>query len=1002
MRRWYLSLFVIAAAAMLGDHPMSAQQDRADPCPLNLRRGIPDVAREREAKKQRMRDNGVPERYLHLLDKEECIECIKTAPDTVHVTIVWKDEFAPRLVDGRVDHVTEERLLPQIERQLRDDLIGGKIESFRVWLSNYRCRCCPEPEDQTYQDDPGWDDDLGLDTDQADTFDDPGDLPPLPDDLKNAPAGWVPPPPIENFPPPHGRYMHVICPACQGLADQWNQQARNMDMLQERKNSLLRSISVMRNAIGNRNNEINDLEYQQQFNSSRSYDRMKQIEQLKQYNDAHESQIEKAFRDITAVEQQMAEVQAKLDELMQKVLECEKACKKTTALSTPERTVTISLEPKKPGLYYELPPELPTLGLLPPPINISSKIANADPPPTTAGPSSPPIADRSETVPVANWRDADPDLRAACEKCEPKAKVLRDLNQQLSSLHARVESIRAQRAVLQHALAMGRGNPQEMQGQLNQLSQNEGNALAEYQSTIADIARAERELEECNKTMCAPATADQQPPSPQDPVMAPPDEEPISLDPAFFVAKCEKCQPIVKQILDAIDQLSRLQQQWDDAVTHVDIVNAETRRDAREIEVMKQRFAATGDPAFEARLKALRSHQVEATQAVTNELDSLHRRARVLIAEINGLSAKLDACNKEICSTATTADTPNTCIGSECGATWRECSANNSCTPIDQDCGVPGTLGCPYADPPGVQAVNLNDPQAWGSVMTISVTLTLDQSKGVHPASSDLTSTPAAMMFPAMQPEPIHSWFNPLGLLASRIGDQVDRWRGSVGPRPFITTGDLKLIDSVSNAQAAGLPQGVHMLLTDRGGSTGKTLGLQVLNFSGKPVRLSSIPFAIEPLDRKASQAAQLAFARLAKVMPQHIDLSAYCLDFLKAPPSANTIYRLAPKAVQDKFAPISKVLRSAYRIEHAGLLNPDSTASAYTDSIKQWAVWAVEQRLNETRFTDAFMGHTKKNVEGAGQKWSKDAEAVIRKISPNRWNDITKILRGAGLPLPQ
>ena len=39
--------------------------------------------------------------------------------------------------------------------------------------------------------------------------------------------------------------------------------------------------------------------------------------------------------------------------------------------------------------------------------------------------------------------------------------------------------------------------------------------------------------------------------------------------------------------------------------------------------------------------------------------------------------------------------------------------------------------------------------------------------------------------------------------------------------------------------------KGVHVLLTDRGGSTGRTLAMQVLNLTGKPVRLASMPFAI-------------------------------------------------------------------------------------------------------------------------------------------------------------
>ena len=93
----------------------------------------------------------------------------------------------------------------------------------------------------------------------------------------------------------------------------------------------------------------------------------------------------------------------------------------------------------------------------------------------------------------------------------------------------------------------------------------------------------------------------------------------------------------------------------------------------------------------------------------------------------------------------------------------------------------------------------------------------------------------------------------------------------------------------------------------------------------------------------------------------------------------------LAPAAVQQKYAPMSKILQSAYRVTTAGVLHPDSAPAAYEDSIKQWSIWTVEQNLNASRFADAFVAHTKKNVEAAGQKWSKDAEGLIRRAAPNR-----------------
>ena len=61
-----------------------------------------------------------------------------------------------------------------------------------------------------------------------------------------------------------------------------------------------------------------------------------------------------------------------------------------------------------------------------------------------------------------------------------------------------------------------------------------------------------------------------------------------------------------------------------------------------------------------------------------------------------------------------------------------------------------------------------------------------------------------------------------------------------------------------------------------------------------------------------------------------------------------------------------------------------------------------MEQNFNERRFTDAFIAHTKKNVEAAGQKWPAAAEDQIRNAAPNRWRDIVTILRGAQVQVPK
>jgi hypothetical protein len=363
--------------------------------------------------------------------------------------------------------------------------------------------------------------------------------------------------------------------------------------------------------------------------------------------------------------------------------------------------------------------------------------------------------------------------------------------------------------------------------------------------------------------------------------------------------------------------------------------------------------------------------------------------------------------------TPTPAPAAQPCFGDLCGDAWKTCEAAGNCAPVDKDCGIPGV--CVDLAPPGEAPViaKVTDYDAWvaskdGDINAAMQDKVVDvpeppsgQPMFCGKAMFDERNITRRCVFPR-RPYATTEWFNPLGLLARRLIDHIDRWRGSVAPRPLIRTADLELIDRVSNVRAAGLPTGVHVMLTDQGGSTGKTLTMQILNLSGEPVLLSLNSFAVQPIKQQAQQKVMQAFGRLSKEMPERLDLSAYCVEFLKLPPGPNTLLRLAPANVQQKYASMTKVLQSAYRVSKADLLHPDSNPAAYTDSIKQWSLWAVEQNFNQQSFTEAFIGHTRKNVESAGQKWSKDAEAVIRKVSPNRWQDITRILRGAGLRVPQ
>jgi hypothetical protein len=129
--------------------------------------------------------------------------------------------------------------------------------------------------------------------------------------------------------------------------------------------------------------------------------------------------------------------------------------------------------------------------------------------------------------------------------------------------------------------------------------------------------------------------------------------------------------------------------------------------------------------------------------------------------------------------------------------------------------------------------------------------------------------------------------------------------------------------------------------------------------------------------------------------------LRGFCADFAKPPPARGTVYRLAGPEAQQRLSPLRPVLQAGRRMAAEGRLHPDSDPGSYADSIRQWALWSRIEGFDERRYADAFVEHTRKNVEGAGQRWSRELEAGIRAAVPNRWRDITAVLAAAREPAP-
>lgn len=185
--------------------------------------------------------------------------------------------------------------------------------------------------------------------------------------------------------------------------------------------------------------------------------------------------------------------------------------------------------------------------------------------------------------------------------------------------------------------------------------------------------------------------------------------------------------------------------------------------------------------------------------------------------------------------------------------------------------------------------------------------------------------------------------------------------------------------------------------LKSRGGLGGGTMELGVYGSVSEGQALAG-PVVVEPvrLDARAALRVERDLARSFPRGPETIALDAYCLERLKVVPSAGLIFRVADPEIQRRHGDALRALSAARRARALDRLTPDSDPSEYFHSIAQWAIWSVEDDLDESRFTEAFLEHTKKNLEEGGIEWSGEIERQVRALIPNRWKDVMGILADA------
>ncbi|HEY7471926.1 MAG TPA: hypothetical protein VIE68_06215 [Gemmatimonadota bacterium] len=185
--------------------------------------------------------------------------------------------------------------------------------------------------------------------------------------------------------------------------------------------------------------------------------------------------------------------------------------------------------------------------------------------------------------------------------------------------------------------------------------------------------------------------------------------------------------------------------------------------------------------------------------------------------------------------------------------------------------------------------------------------------------------------------------------------------------------------------------------LESLGGSTGDVMKLHVVNPGPDPVAIDGY-FALEPVDLTAQERDRI-FESVKGAAGNHVEavISFYCLEFGAAAPAAGVVYRIAPRAAQEAFAPAARALEVARRLNDAGLLSPDTNPESYFHSIRQWSIWTLEKGFDREGFLSAFAEHTRKNAEARGMEWTDAVAQAVRTSAEGRWRDVAKILEEAG-----
>jgi hypothetical protein len=203
--------------------------------------------------------------------------------------------------------------------------------------------------------------------------------------------------------------------------------------------------------------------------------------------------------------------------------------------------------------------------------------------------------------------------------------------------------------------------------------------------------------------------------------------------------------------------------------------------------------------------------------------------------------------------------------------------------------------------------------------------------------------------------------------------------------------------DTLPRRQGAAERAAATIYFTSLGRSTGDVMTMTVLNHRKEPIQIDSDALVLEPVRTADRTAIAREIDRHPAVAKATTTIKGYCLEFLKAPPPAGMVFRLADATTARRFERFEWIIKASRRMRDFGLLPPDGgDPVAYVDSIRQWAIWITEQRFDQAKFGDAFVEHTRKAVVAAGRAWTGEFEQAARALVPGRWAVIQGVLSDA------